>query len=105
MLTPAGRERFEAWLYTPGRPTVRATRVEFTCRLYFASTIDKDLAHRLIDDQIAETQAGMARLQQRLSNIPPEKTFNQIGMELRIRQLTLLCEWLESCHTALGETE
>jgi hypothetical protein len=47
----------------------------------------------------------MARLQQRLSNIPPEKTFNQIGMELRIRQLTLLCEWLESCHTALGETE
>lgn len=104
-LTPAGRERFEAWLYTPGRPMVRATRVEFTSRLYFARNIDQQLAHRLIDDQIAETRAGMARLQQRLSKIPPEKTFNRLGLDLRIRQLTLICEWLEGCHAAMGDTE
>ena len=102
-LTPAGRERFEAWLYAPSRPTVRATRVEFTSRLYFARSIDMDLAHRLIDEQIAETSAGLARLQQRLTRIPPEQVFNRMGLELRIRQLILIYEWLESCYAVLGE--
>lgn len=102
-LTPAGRERFEAWLYTPSRSTVRATRVEFTSRLYFARSIDVRLAHRLIDEQIAETSAGLARLQQRLTHIPPEQDFNRMGLELRIRQLTLIYEWLESCYAVLGE--
>jgi len=102
-LTPAGRERFESWLYAPSRATVRATRVEFTSRLYFARSIDIMLAHRLIDDQIAETSAGLARLQQRLVHIPTEQTFNRLGMELRIRQLTFIREWLESCHIVLGE--
>lgn len=103
ILTPAGRERFEAWLLTPSRPTVRATRVEFTSRLYFAQTMDKELAHRLIDDQLVETRAGLARLRQRLGKIPPEQTFNRIGLDLRIRQLALICGWLESCHTILEE--
>jgi hypothetical protein len=46
----------------------------------------------------------MARLQQRLSKIPPEKTFNRLGLDLRIRQLTLICEWLEGCHAVLEDT-
>lgn len=103
-ITPAGRERFEAWLFTPSRPTVRATRVEFTSRLYFAQTMDKELAHRLIDDQLVETRAGLARLEQRLNNIPLEQTFNRLGLELRIRQLTLITDWLEGCHTASEKT-
>ena len=57
-LTPAVRERFEAWLSAPGRATVRVTRVGFTSRLYFARSIDIVLAHRLIDDQIAEQVPG-----------------------------------------------
>jgi len=104
-LTPAGRERFDAWLYAPSRPTVRATRVEFTSRLYFARTMDKELAHRLIDDQIVETRVGLARLEQRLSNIPPEQIFNRLGLDLRVCQLTLICGWLESCHAVLDETK
>lgn len=104
-LTPAGRERFDAWLYAPSRPTVRATRVEFTSRLYFAQTMDKELAHRLIDDQIIETRAGLARLEQRLRTISPEQIFNRLGLDLRIHQLTLICEWLEGCHAALEKTE
>ena len=102
-LTPAGRERFDVWLYAPSRPTVRATRVEFTSRLYFARSIDPELAHRLIDDQLVETRAGLARLHQRLSKIPSEQTFNRMGLDLRIRQLTLICGWLESCHSILEE--
>jgi DNA-binding PadR family transcriptional regulator len=102
-LTPDGRARFEAWLFTPSRPTVRATRVEFTSRLYFARAIDKDLGHRLINDQIAETRVGLARLQQRLDQTPSEQPFNRIGLDLRVRQLTLICRWLEGCHTLLDE--
>jgi DNA-binding PadR family transcriptional regulator len=104
-LTPAGWERFDAWLYAPSRPTVRATRIEFTSRLYFAETMDKELAHRLIDDQLVETRAGLARLHQRLDKIPSEQTFNRIGLDLRIRQLTLMCVWLENCHAILDETK
>jgi hypothetical protein len=63
-----------------------------------------ELAHRLIDDQINETHAGLARLEQRLSSIPLEQTFNRLGLDLRIRQLTLIKEWLESCYAALGES-
>jgi len=63
-LAPAGRERFEAWLYAPSRATVRATGVGFTSRLYFYRSIDIMLAHRPIDDQIAESSTGLARLQQ-----------------------------------------
>jgi DNA-binding PadR family transcriptional regulator len=103
-LTTAGRERFNAWLNAPSRPTVRATRVEFTTRLYFARAINKGLAQRLIDEQIAETRAGMARLQLRLGNISPEQIFNRIGLELRIRQLNLICEWLGSCYQVLEDT-
>jgi len=104
-VTPAGRERFDAWLYAPSRSTVRATRIEFTSRLYFARTMDEELAHRLIDNQIIETRLGLARLEQRLSNIPPEQTFNRLGLDLRIRQLTLISEWLEGCYSVLVETK
>jgi hypothetical protein len=66
--------------------------------------MDKELAHRLIDDQLVETRAGLARLEQRLNNIPLEQTFNRLGLGLRIRQLTLITDWLEGCHTALEKT-
>ena len=50
-LTGAGQQRFMDWLNLPSRSSVRAIRVEFTTRLYFALTISQDLAHQLIDAQ------------------------------------------------------
>src|SRR3972149_953899 len=50
-LNPAGQERFNQWLHTPSRCTVRAIRVEFITRLYFARATSPELARELIDVQ------------------------------------------------------
>lgn len=101
-LTAAGRRRFEAWLHTPSGLSARAIRVEFTTRLYFAYARDPQLAQQLIEQQITETQAGLLRLQEKLADIRPEQTFNRLGLDLRIRQLKSILDWLDECRIALG---
>jgi DNA-binding PadR family transcriptional regulator len=100
-LTSTGKERFEKWLNSPSRISVRAIRVEFTTRLYFAHEIDPRLAHELIDAQIAELRAGLERLEGQLAKIPPEQSFNRLGIDLRLRQLNSILEWLGGCHSAI----
>jgi DNA-binding PadR family transcriptional regulator len=97
-LTDAGQDRFDDWLYAPSRSSVRAIRVEFTTRLYFALAIDPDLASDLIDSQIAETRVGLQRLETRRSSIPEDQTFNRLGLDLRIHQLNSILDWLASCY-------
>jgi DNA-binding PadR family transcriptional regulator len=96
-LTSAGRERFETWLQAPTGCSVRAIRVEFTTRLYFAYLIDKGQALNLIEAQIAETQVGIERLEKDLENTPEEQTFNRLGLELRVNQLASILNWLSAC--------
>jgi DNA-binding PadR family transcriptional regulator len=104
-LTEAGQQRFLDWLNLPSRSSVRAIRVEFTTRLYFALTISHELAHQLIDAQMTETQAGLERLKIRQAQVPSEQTFNWLGLDLRIRQLTSILEWLASCHSAISTSQ
>jgi PadR family transcriptional regulator, regulatory protein AphA len=101
-LTAAGRKRFDIWLHTTAGCSVRAIRVEFTTRLYFATALDPTLARRLIEDQVAETRAGLDRLSYLLAELPPDQTFNHLGLELRIRQLTSILDWLADCQKTLG---
>lgn len=101
-LTAAGRRRFDAWLSTPTGHSVRAIRVEFVTRLYFAAVTGKDLARDLIDAQSAEIASGLARLEATLADLPAEQTFNRLGLDLRVRQLTSLLGWLEACRSVLS---
>ena len=100
-LTVAGRRRFETWLQTPTGSSVRAIRVEFVTRLYFARARSKQLAGDMIEMQTAETCADVERLQRMLAELPTEQTFNRLGLELRIRQLASIVEWLNGCRVAL----
>jgi DNA-binding PadR family transcriptional regulator len=100
-LTPAGEQRLTAWLNTPSNSSARSIRVEFTTRLYFAYTADPALADRIIAGQIAEVRAGLSRLQRRLDEIPPDQVFNRLGLELRLRQLASILDWLGDCRAAL----
>jgi hypothetical protein len=97
-----GKDRFDDWLYAPSRSSVRAIRIEFTTRLYFALAIDPDLASDLIDGQIAETHVGLQRLEARRSSLPEDQTFNRLGLDLRIRQLNSILDWLASCYEILS---
>ena len=100
-LTAAGRRRFETWLNQPTGSSVRMIRVEFITRLYFAYARSKQLAGDMIEAQVAEMQAGLEHLQQMLAELPADQSFNRLGLELRIRQLTSIVDWLSECRVAL----
>lgn len=101
-LTPAGRRRFDKWLHTPTGSSVRAIRVEFVTRLYFARALDVELARELIDLQTDTVRASLGRLQDMLAGLPQGQPFNRLGLELRIRQLTSILDWLAECRATLG---
>ena len=100
-LTATGRQRFEAWLHMPTRPSVRAIRVEFITRLYFARARSIQLASDMIATQAAQTLADVERLRRMLADLPAEQVFDQLGLELRIRQLAAISDWLDNCRVAL----
>jgi PadR family transcriptional regulator, regulatory protein AphA len=100
-LTPAGHERFEAWLYAPTRGTVRAVRVEFLTRLFFAGQVSPDTVSRLLGEQAGATSQDVRTLRLRLSNLPPGQVINRLGLDLRVRQLGVFLEWLSTCEHQL----
>jgi DNA-binding PadR family transcriptional regulator len=102
-LTEQGRQRFESWLATPTGCSVRALRVEFITRLYFATARGQDQALRMIEDQTVVLRQGLERLHSANNNFsanemhPPEKIFNHLGLEFRIQQLRAALDWMEGC--------
>lgn len=100
--TQKGTKRFEEWLYTPSGSSVRAIRVEFITRLYFALARDKEQASQLIDEQIMESQKQLENLKSALDLLPLDQVFNQLALELRIHQLESILDWLPQCSTILG---
>ncbi|MFN8598036.1 MAG: PadR family transcriptional regulator [Anaerolineae bacterium] len=101
-LTTLGHRRFAEWLKVPAEPSARAIRVEFLTRLYFTYITDPQAARGLIEKQSAAIQTGMAHLTVMLSELPSEQAFNQLGLDLRLRQLTSILDWLTECQTILG---
>lgn len=101
-LTAAGRRRFMEWLHSVTRCSVRAIRVEFVARLYFAHTLGPDPTRQVLEAQRAEVEEGLVRLQSLLNGFPPEQVMNRLSLQLRIRQLGSVIEWLAQCKRALG---
>lgn len=100
-LTEKGRQHFELWLESPTACSVRAIRLEFTARLYFASRFCPQRLGQLIDDQIRNIQAGLAQLEADSTKIPAHQIINRLGWDLRIRQLNSVITWLEDCRSVL----
>jgi DNA-binding PadR family transcriptional regulator len=102
-LTQAGSQRFEAWLSAPSGCSVRAIRVEFMTRLYFAQLRDPNLAKKLLDIQIAETRVGLEHLKFKATKIPEGLSFNRLGLQLRLQQLSSILDWLAECKDVLDQ--
>lgn len=100
-VTPKGVERFEEWLFTPSGSSVRAIRVEFITRLYFALAIYEEQASHLIDVQITEIHKHLENLKGAIDRLPLDQTFNRLALELRVHQLESLLDWLPQCSTIL----
>jgi len=101
-ITTEGRRRFESWFHVSSGTSVRAIRVEFFTRLYFAQARDPKIAAQLLEAQLAETGQGLTQLKNMLADSPDDQIFNRLGLELRIHQLASISDWLATCQKILG---
>jgi PadR family transcriptional regulator, regulatory protein AphA len=99
-ITDAGRHRFEGWLQTPSGSSVRAIRLEFITRLFFAQKLFPDTIPTVIEGEAAEINTALTRLEANRSTIPAEQTFNRLSLELRIQQLRTVRNWVVKCRKA-----
>lgn len=101
-VTSAGESRFRLWQETPTPPSVRAIRVAFITRLYFALADDRQRAIKLIEDQQNSLLAALGRLHKAVALLPEESPFAQLALGLRIRQLEAMLEWIRDSRHKLG---
>lgn len=92
-ITPAGRARFEAWLAAPTAGSVRAIRLDFLTRLYFARQLAPARLPAMLADQTERLRQTIARLEARQAS----SEINRLSLQLRIRQLRSVLEWLQEC--------
>jgi DNA-binding PadR family transcriptional regulator len=96
-VTKAGRRRFEAWLEAPTGSSVRAIRLDFITRLYFTQKLAPQKTLPRIAAQAEEAQNMLSRLDARQAELPEGQLFNRLSLQLRIRQLRSVLEWLSEC--------
>jgi DNA-binding PadR family transcriptional regulator len=94
-ITPTGQRHFTNWLYAPSGGSIRAIRMEFLTRLYFTNRIDPEKIGTLFENQHLETQNHIQRLQGILQNLPSAQIINRMSLEMRVRQLNLVLNWLD----------
>ncbi len=96
-LTEEGKNQFEKWLFTPTRGSAKAIRMEFLTRLYFSRNLSEYLPLQLIQEQADSLRRDLETLNSRLAIMTYKSIFNRMGLDLRVRQLSLILEWVESC--------
>lgn len=102
-MTSQGRQRFLDWLDTPSGGSTRAIRMEFVTRLYF---LDKFFPEKLIqafDRQRAEAKAHIRRLEKTLVELPEEQIYNRMSLDLRLKQLRIVLDWLDDCQNNIRQ--
>ena len=92
-ITESGVRRFEEWLFEAGH-NARAIRLEFLTRLYFTRQYYPDQVTRVYAMQCAEIQASIERLESLLAHLPPDQPYNRLSLDLRLRQLRLIQDWM-----------
>jgi DNA-binding PadR family transcriptional regulator len=100
-ITRTGRKRFKTWLETPTGCTVRAIRLEFITRLYFTQKIAPERTLLMLDSQTAEIKNMLSQLESSRAALTDSQKFNRLSLELRIKQLGSILEWLDECRRAI----
>lgn len=93
-INSAGRRRFTDWLKNGCGSNARAIRLEFLTRLYFSNLYTPDNTAHIYAAQSAEIRTSIQRLENLLAHLPPEQTCNRLSLDLRLRQMKLIQEWM-----------
>ena len=96
-ITPQGRKNFLDWLNTPSGGSTRAIRMELITRLYFLNMYFPKKLTQAFDQQRAEAETHIQRLEKTCAELPGEQIYNRMSLEMRIKQLKFVLEWLDDC--------
>ncbi len=96
-ITAQGRRNFLTWLDTPSGGSTRAIRMEFVTRLYFLNFYFPKKIPGAFEQQRIEAKANIKRLEKTLEGLPEDQIFNRMSLEMRLKQLYLVLDWLEEC--------
>jgi DNA-binding PadR family transcriptional regulator len=94
-ITEQGKENFLAWLNAPSGGSTRAIRMEFITRLYFLKMYFPKKITRAFEQQRAEADTHIQRLESTLAELPIEQIYNRMSLEMRLKQLKFVLEWLD----------
>lgn len=94
-MTLQGRERFLGWLETPSGGSTRAIRMEFITRLYFMNLYFPERVAQAFDQQRAEAEIHIRRLEKVRVELPDDQIFNSMSLDLRLEQLKAVLDWLD----------
>lgn len=93
-LTAAGRQRFMGWLENDCGSNARSIRLEFLTRLYFSNLYVPEKTVNIYAAQWAEIEKNIQRLKDMAAHLSPEQTYNRLSLDLRLRQMKLIQEWM-----------
>ncbi len=96
-MTPQGRKCFLDWLDTPSGGSVRAIRMEFVTRLYFLRLYQPEKIAQAFERQRVEATNHLQRLKKTCAGLPCEQIYNRMSLEMRLKQLKAVLEWLDEC--------
>ena len=94
-MTEQGRQNFLGWLNTPSGGGTRAIRMEFITRLYFLKKYFPKKITKAFEQQRAEADTHIQRLEATLAELPAEQIYNRMSLEMRLKQLKFALEWLD----------
>jgi hypothetical protein len=75
--------------------------VELITRLYFAQKYFPAMIQPILTAQLEEIKLTLIRLETNRKSIPVEQAFNLLSLELRIRELRSVRDWLVECRKTL----
>jgi len=92
-ITAQGRQLFNEWMEGISVNS-RSIRLEFLTRLYFARIYIPEKVAQIYEAQCDEIKSTIERLESLFANLPPEQQFNHLSLDLRLRQMKLIQEWM-----------
>lgn len=98
-LTAQGRRHFTDWLENGSGSNARTVRLEFLSRLYFAAHYRPEAMPHIYATQTATITKSIEQLQTVLTDLPAEQAYNRLSLDLRLRQMKLIQEWLAEVGT------
>jgi DNA-binding PadR family transcriptional regulator len=98
-ISPEGRRLFMDWLENGCGSNARAIRLEFLTRLYFSNLYTPENTTKIYAAQSAEIKNNIERLENMLAGLPHEQTYNRLSLDLRLRQMKLIQEWMAEIKT------